>query len=230
MSSENVIYLYTRFERFWHWCQALLILIFLITGFEIHGAISLLGFETAFTVHNLCGWTWLVLYVFIVFWMLTTEEWKQYVPTYKKLYDVGHYYTIGIFRGEPHPVPKSLRAKHNPLQRLTYLGIVTFLVPFQIVTGFLYYYHSKWPEMGWDWALSTVACLHTAGAFAFLAFTIVHLYMITTGPTLFSHTRAMITGWEEVDDILAHEWEAKHRRDEAVCDSLPVEDGETAGS
>ena len=27
------IYLYTRYERFWHWLQAVLILILLITGF-----------------------------------------------------------------------------------------------------------------------------------------------------------------------------------------------------
>ena len=38
------------------------------------------------------------------------------------------YYSVGIFRGDPHPVPKSQRAKHNPLQRLTYLAIVSVLV------------------------------------------------------------------------------------------------------
>jgi len=229
MNGENVIYLYPRFERFWHWFQTLLILVLLVTGFEIHGTYTLLGYETAFTVHNFCGWAWLVLYAFIVFWMLTTGEWKQYLPTYKKLYDVGLYYTIGIFRGEPHPVPKSTRAKHNPLQRLTYLGIVTALVPFQIVTGFLYYYYNAWPGMGWEWNLSTVAYLHTAGAFAFLVFTIVHLYMITTGATVFTHTKAMITGWEEVEDAEAHAWEAKARRDVPVCPE-PAPGGEGARS
>ena len=46
------IYLYTRYERFCHWLQMLLILVLLITGFEVHGTFTLLGFETAVKVHN----------------------------------------------------------------------------------------------------------------------------------------------------------------------------------
>lgn len=199
MNTER-LYLYTRFERFWHWAQTLLILVLLVTGFEIHGTYRLFGFETAFTVHNACAWTWFVLYAFIVFWMATTGEWKHYVPTFLKLMDVVRYYVSGIFKGEPHPVPKSERSKHNPLQRLTYLGIVSVLVPFQMVTGFLYYTYNQWPAFGFAGALTlqVVAVLHTAGAFAFLAFVIVHVYMTTTGHTLTAHIKAMFTGYEDV--------------------------------
>jgi thiosulfate reductase cytochrome b subunit len=209
-NGEMVIYLYTRFERFWHWFQALLIVVMLVTGFELHGTYSLLGFETAHTVHIFTAWTWLVLFAFIIFWMIVTDEWRQYVPTFKKLVHVGVYYCSGIFKGEPHPVPKTSRTKHNPLQRLTYLGTVSFLVPFQIVTGFLYYYYNDWAAWGLNWDLSVVALLHTAGAFAFLAFLIVHVYMTTTGHTVFAHTKAMISGWETVSEYC--EWEAKQPR------------------
>lgn len=209
-NNEQVIYLYTRFERFWHWFQALLIIVLLGTGFELHGTYEFLGFETAHTVHVFTAWTWLVLFAFIIFWMLTTGEWRQYVPTFKKLVHVGAYYCSGIFKGEPHPVPKSARTKHNPLQRLTYLGTVTFLVPYQIITGFLYYYYNDWAAMGLDWNLSTIAYLHTAGAFAFLAFMVVHVYMTTTGHTVFSHTKAMLSGWETVNEYC--DWEAKTPR------------------
>ncbi|MFO7728930.1 MAG: cytochrome b/b6 domain-containing protein [Desulfonatronovibrio sp.] len=213
MEKGKKIYLYTRFERFWHWSQTLLIILLLLTGFEIHSTYSLFGFQTAFVIHNYCAWIWLILYVFIVFWMLTTSEWKQYVPTFKKLFQVMMYYAVGIFQGKPHPVPKTKGAKHNPLQRLTYLGIVTFLVPFQIITGFLYYYYSKWPDLGWDWQLSTVAFLHTAGAFAFLAFLVVHVYMTTTGHTILAHTKSMITGYEEVvHQENVQEWELRKKR------------------
>lgn len=41
---EKVI-MFKRFERFWHWSQALLIIGLLLTGFEIHGTYQLLGFE-----------------------------------------------------------------------------------------------------------------------------------------------------------------------------------------
>ena len=37
--------------------------------------------------------------------------------------------------------------------------------------------------------------------------------MITTGHTLFAHTRAMITGWEEVlEDAQIEDWEQKERK------------------
>jgi thiosulfate reductase cytochrome b subunit len=194
------IYLYTRFERFWHWVQGLMIILLLLTGFELHGTYTLLGFETAHTLHIWTAWTWVVLFVFIVFWLITTGEWKQYQPTAKKVVQVAIYYVSGIFRGEPHPVPKSERAKHNPLQRLAYLGIVTALLPFQMATGLLYYYYSDWPALGLDWDLSTMAVLHTIGAFALLQFLVVHVYMTTTGHTVFAHVKAMFTGWEEVHE------------------------------
>ena len=36
--SANRIYVFKRFERFWHWTQAALIVFMMFTGFEIHGA------------------------------------------------------------------------------------------------------------------------------------------------------------------------------------------------
>ena len=41
------VMIFKRFERFWHWAQALLILVLLMSGFEIHGSYDLLGFEDA---------------------------------------------------------------------------------------------------------------------------------------------------------------------------------------
>jgi hypothetical protein len=59
-----------------------------------------------------------------------------------------------------------------------------------------------------------VATIHLAGAFAILSFLIVHLYMITTGHTIFAHTRAMITGWELVsEEAEVEDWERKERRE-----------------
>ena len=70
MNEHNLtkVYLYTRFERLWHWLQGLMIIILMITGFEVHGTYTLLGFKTAVTVHNYVGLTWLILFAFFVFW------------------------------------------------------------------------------------------------------------------------------------------------------------------
>lgn len=194
------IYLYTRFERFWHWAQAFLIIMLALTGLEVHRTYELFGFKRAVELHNLFGIAWLTLYAFIIFWKLTTGEWKNYIPTTKKLLVVAHYYMIGIFRGESHPVPKSERNKHNPLQRLTYLGIAIALIPLQMATGFLYYTYNSWAKWGISVDLGTVALVHMAGAFAIVAFLVVHVYMTTTGHSPHAHTVAMITGWEEVPE------------------------------
>lgn len=205
----KLIYLYSRFERFWHWLQALLIILLLISGLEINGAYQLLGFKKAVVYHNYLGLTWLIAFAFFVFWMFTTGEWKQYIPTTVKMLSVIRFYSYGIFRGEPHPVPKRKDAKHNPLQRLTYLSLAAMLLPAQMTTGFLYWGYNSWSDWGLGWlSLEVVALVHMAGAFAILQFLVIHLYMTTTGHKITAHVRAMITGWEEVkEDEKIEEWE-----------------------
>ena len=90
MKSEKMVttYLYTRYERFWHWLQMALIAVLLVTGFEVHGLFSLMGFHRAVQIHNFTGLTWLIAFAFFVFWILTTGEWKQYIPTTRKMFAV----------------------------------------------------------------------------------------------------------------------------------------------
>lgn len=205
------VYLYSRYERFWHWLQALAIIVLLVTGLEIHGSFTLLGFERAVRWHNFLGLSWLIAFAFFVFWLFTTGEWKQYVPTTKKMLEVVRYYLFGIFTGQKHPCPKSPDAKHNPLQRLTYLSLAAALLPFQMGTGLLYYLYHSWKEMGLtSFTLGGMAVLHLIGAFAILIFLIVHIYMTTTGHTIFAHIKAMFTGYEELE-IGPEDWEKRGR-------------------
>jgi len=44
------VLIYKRFERFWHWTQAALIIGLAVTGFEIHGTFQWLGFAEAVRV------------------------------------------------------------------------------------------------------------------------------------------------------------------------------------
>ncbi len=205
------IYLYTRYERFWHWLQSLLIILLLISGFEIYDQYSFFGFEKAVNLHNILGLSWLVAFAFFVFWVFTTGEWRQYVPTTKKMFQVIRYYSYGIFKGESHPVPKRKEAKHNPLQRITYLSLAAFLLPLQMLTGFLYWGYNSWQAWKLDsLSLVFIAVIHVIGAFAILIFLIVHIYMTTTGHSVFSHIKAMITGWEEIEESeKVEEWEKK---------------------
>lgn len=203
-------YLYTRYERFWHWVQAALIIALIATGFEVHGSFTLLGYKRAVTVHSALGITWLVAFAFFVFWVATTGEWKQYVPTTKKMFEVMRYYGYGIFQGQPHPCPKTPDAKHNPLQRLTYLALAAALLPFMMLTGLLYWLYNDWAALGLGGlGLSTVAVAHLLGAFAILVFLVVHVYMTTTGHTPLAHVKAMCTGWEDAEDGKPEDWEKR---------------------
>jgi thiosulfate reductase cytochrome b subunit len=203
------IYLYSRYERFWHWLQMALIAVLLATGLEVHGMFVLSGFQDAVNIHNFTGLAWLIAFFFFTFWMFTTGEWKQYIPTTRKMLTVIRYYSYGIFKGEAHPVPKSKKAKHNPLQRLTYLSLAAVMLPIQMLSGFLYWSYNSWGAWGLDFlTLSQVAFVHTAMAYAILVFIIIHVYMTTTGATVFAHLKAMITGWEDLEEPeVVEDWE-----------------------
>ena len=194
------LHLYTRFERFWHWFQAFLIIFLLVTGFEVHGSCKIFGYAAACRWHNLAGMTLLLLSAFAIFWHLTTGQWRHYRPSFENLQKIIGYYIVGIMRGERHPFHKSEEQKLNSLQALSYLFLKVVLLPLQLLSGLLYYYYNDWVNWGWTARLDGVAFLHTAMAFVMLLFLVVHIYLTTTGGTLLSYTQSMITGWEEVEE------------------------------
>jgi len=200
MEHMERIYVFKRFERFWHWSQAALIMLMMFTGFAVHGTHRLIGFERAVEIHTLAAWALITLWCFAIFWHFTTGEWKQYIPTTEKLAAMIKYYLTGIFTNAPHPFKQTTLQKHNPLQRLAYLGVKLFINPLLWVTGLLYLFYNDWPALGIaGLSLQTVAIAHTAGAFFMLIFFVVHIYFATTGHTPTAHIKAMITGWEEVE-------------------------------
>ncbi|RMF49478.1 MAG: cytochrome B [Anaerolineae bacterium] len=189
------VMIYKPFERFWHWSQMLLIVFMGLTGFEIHGTFTLFGFEQAVRWHNLASWALIILIAFAIFWHFVTGEWRQYVPKGEKVSVMIRYYTSGIFKNEPHPYKKTELSKLNPLQRLTYLGFKLLIVPVMVTTGLIMMFDE---ELGLSFA--GMAWWHTLGAFLLVTFFIVHVYMTTTGKTVFSNIKAMIVGWEDLED------------------------------
>ncbi len=195
------VLIYKRFERFWHWSQALLIIGLMMTGFEIHSSYYLLGFEKAVNLHIVMALTLIVLWLFAIFWHFTTGEWRQYIPTTEKLVAMARYYAFGIFKNEEKPYKKSLSAKHNPLQRLAYLGFKLLISPVIWLSGVLYLLYPYWPKLGLGFLqLQPIALLHTAAAFAMLVFFIAHVYLALTGKPFYEYVKAMITGYEELED------------------------------
>ena len=194
------IYIFTRFERFWHWTQALLVITMLITGFEIHGSYKLLGFAQASQLHTSAAWALMTLWVFAIFWHFTTGEWRQYIPSFRNMDLIVRHYAWGIFRGEPHPFKVTRERKHNPMQAFAYLGVKVLINPLIWISGLVYLYYNELEAAGMGLNLGTIALLHTIGAFMMLAFLIGHIYLITTGHTVTAQLKAMLTGWDEVEE------------------------------
>ena len=197
-------YIYKGFGRFWHWSQSILVVLLGVTGFEIHGYYTFFGFEQAVRYHSTAAIALVLLIAFTIFWHFTTGEWRQYLPTRQHLKAQIEYYLTGIFRDAPHPTRKTALKKLNPLQKIIYFLLKLLVIPVMVTTGLLYMFF-RYPQVyGYDIfhidGLKTIAVLHTAGAFFLVAFVITHMYLITTGRTVTSNLRAMITGYEELED------------------------------
>lgn len=211
----RLVLVYGLFERFWHWTQAALIIFLTLTGFEIHGSFTFFGYENAVNYHSVAAILFLVLISFAIFWHFSTGEWKQYVPTLSMLKAQAEYYVVGIFRDAPHPTKKTVLSKLNPLQKMVYAGLKLLVIPGMVTTGLLYMFY-RYPQKNEVMLLNvdglrTIAVLHTLGAFALIAFIIAHIYLITTGDTITSNLKAMITGYEELEE----ETESDSKREES---------------
>lgn len=201
---KKQFYIYKSFERFWHWMQAILIFFLAFTGFEIHGTYSFFGFRDAVRYHNIAAYMLIILIAFAIFWHLSTGEYKQYIPTLKNIKAQLNYYIFGIFRNAPHPTKKSVLSKLNPLQKITYFSLKVLVIPLSVTSGLLYIFY-RYPSKHSVEAINIktlefIAIFHTVAAILLVVFIITHLYLITTGDTITSNLKAMLTGYEELED------------------------------
>ena len=197
---KRAVIIYSRYERFWHWSQALLIFILAFSGFAVHGSHHLINFRMAVNVHTVAAILLILLWVFTTFWHFTTGQWRQYLPQLAKLPAIIKFYALGILRGAPHPYAKTLGRKQNALQSLAYLYFMVLIGPALWSSGIVYLAYPLWA----DWAIGTiglpaVAFIHTAAAFLMVIFVFIHVYMTTTGKTLTHYIKTMITGYDTIE-------------------------------
>ncbi len=198
--ATHTVLVFRRFERIWYWSQALSIFILIFTGLVIHGMFSPIPFGLAVTVHTLVAVALLVLWAFAIFWLFTTGEWRQYIPTLKNFFQVAYFYSIGIFKGDSHPYRKTYLRKHNPLQALTYLLVKVVIFPAIWISGIVYLIISIGVyDFSGIISMGLVAMMHSIAAIAIMVFIIAHVYLLTTGHSFREHVRPMITGYDQVD-------------------------------
>lgn len=215
MSMTHRIYLNPMWLRVWHWLNALLFLLLIISGISLHysGLNSfILSFDTARIIHNTSGIVVSILYFGFFVSNFIFGNWKYYVPSLRgitsRLLNQIRYYLIGIFKGEVHPYHPSEREKFNPMQQFTYLMIMYCLMPVLVVTGLLLLFPEYAPDKvlgaGGIWPM---AVLHSVAAFFLTIFMVGHIYLATTGETVFSFFEIMFTGWHTVHTTVTIEKE-----------------------
>ncbi|MFN2159103.1 MAG: cytochrome b/b6 domain-containing protein [Anaerolineales bacterium] len=200
------VYMYTVYERLWHWLQTALILGLIFTGLIIHkpDIFGIFSFRYVVLVHNVLAFILVANAALAAFYHLASGEIKQFIPEPHGFFNQtilqAKYYLNGIFHGEKHPVEKTPERKLNPLQQVTYIAILNILLPLQILTGIFMWGAQRWPEivvmLG---GLPFLAPFHTLVAWLFASFVVLHVYLTTTGHSATAGIKSMIMGWEELE-------------------------------
>ncbi|GAC1333408.1 MAG: hypothetical protein NVSMB14_00220 [Isosphaeraceae bacterium] len=124
---------------------------------------------------SVCG----LLYVILLF---VTPQWRRLVPTSWEVFPLAlkNMQTYLTFRTPPPGAPYG-PTPFNPLQQLTYFGVVFILTPLQIMTGLAQSpsiaARYPWYERAFG-KKQTARSLHFLGMVAFLAFLTIHLIMV----------------------------------------------------
>jgi thiosulfate reductase cytochrome b subunit len=200
------VYMYHVYERLWHWLQTAAILLLIFTGLIIHkpDIFGIFSFSYVVQVNNVLAAILIVNAALALFYHLASGEIRQFLPRPSGFFDQAivqaQYYLKGIFRRERHPFEKTQEQKLNPLQQITYFGLLNVLLPLQILTGALIWGVQRWPEIATRLGgLPFLAPFHTLIAWLLAAFVVMHVYLTTTGHTPLAGIRAMMLGWDAVE-------------------------------
>ena len=218
------VFLHSAGTRIWHWANALLMVVLMVTGFRMHFGgreDPVLSFETAFNVHNLAGVVLVLAALYFFVANQVTGAVRQYTRRHESgatgLFGQARWYLVGIFTGAPHPFHPTAERKFNPLQRLTYLGVMYVLYPLVVVTGVVLLFPGVLPDriLGRPGTWWIAAAHYLFAAFATL-FLLGHIYLATTGDRLSYLLSGMITGW--------------HKQHGEKADSEPEGEGDSSPS
>ncbi|MDR2605022.1 MAG: cytochrome b/b6 domain-containing protein [Desulfovibrio sp.] len=187
--------------RLFHWINAVGFLLLLWTGLGIHfeGLPLVPALETSARIHNGVAWVLIANFAVFLLYGIFTGDIRQYVPRGPdlagKIAAQARYYLYGIFSGAKKPFPISRERRFNPLQQVCYLVVFIIGMPVLLLSGALLLL----PESATSGLAGreTLASAHYGLAIAFGLFLAAHLYMTTTGDSITSLIRGMITGRHE---------------------------------
>lgn len=201
--SEKV-YLYPVWIRLWHWFNALLCLLLIITGISMQysdPAYPMIRFDWSVSIHDIAGWLLAFNYLGFIFGNLFTTNGRHYIFRKRILRNLivqARYYAYGIFKNEEPPFPISERSKFNPLQKISYIIIMHVAVPIVGITGIMIFFPERMVfDVFGNQALHITDILHVIMGFVISLFLVVHIYFCTIGHTPLSNFKSMFNGYHE---------------------------------
>jgi len=206
------IYVHPLPVRIWHWINALGFIALILSGVQIRYSdlLAVMPFKLAVQLHNWVGFALIGNYFIWLLFYLFTDKIKVYHPElnpakyYRDSLRQAVFYGYGIFKGRPNPHHVSAYRKFNALQSITYQIIMILLVPLQFYTGLL-----LWDVNGFAGSIElfggvrVVSTVHVLLFIFFTAFIFIHPYLASLGHTPSAHFKAMLTGYEEVEEEAA---------------------------
>lgn len=198
------VYHYPVWVRIWHGINALLFLVLIVTGISMHYAnqqFNLIGFNTAVSLHNVSGIILSANYIIFLVYNRFTTNGNHYRITTSGLLSANirqfNYYVKGIFKGQKPPYPVDQSRKFNPLQTMSYVIVMYFLMFLIIISGWALIF----PEVVFVKQLFGTSGIHLTAVLHFVVgyllsiFLVVHVYLCIIPKPFGSSFRAMLTGW-----------------------------------
>jgi Ni/Fe-hydrogenase 1 B-type cytochrome subunit len=190
------VYVWEQPVRIYHWLNALVITVLIITGFFIASPLALVSSEEAsnlFTmgwfrvIHFVAAYIFLFNFIFRIYWGFVGNkyaDWKQFIPTsgkfFKEMWTVFKM-DILMLRGKEH-----MSVGHNAMAGFIYFfTFIAFLI--QCLTGFGLYASMStdwWFPQLFAWVPSLfggdaiLRDIHHITTWFFILFTVIHVYLV----------------------------------------------------
>jgi len=192
--------------RIWHFVHGICIVLLVLTGIQLRypDLFPLFGtVRKTVQLHNLFGYIATVdFFLWLGYYLAKRQMTAQYIPKIKDFSEgtlkQAEYYFFRIFLGDPAPFEPSPEAKFNSMQKITYAGIMLFIIPLQIITGILLWDVELFlPVIAVLGGVRIIDALHVILGYVCTSFLIMHLYLATLGHTFFAHFKMIILGYED---------------------------------
>jgi len=199
-------YLYPIWIRIWHGVNALAFLILVFTGIALHYAspdgTSLITFKAAVSLHNIAAVILTFGYGVFLLGNLISGNGLYYRGIKEdmggNLVKQARFYAIGIFKNEPHPFKIDKKRKFNPLQKISYVGVMYICMPLIVITGIgLLFPETIIKQVFGISGLALTDYLHHVIGFILSLFLVIHLYTCTLGDKPGTLFRSMVNGYHE---------------------------------